>query len=746
MNRLWQLKFGALIAALICLAIALAVVFVRTLTASQSVERWNREYSTWHAGQLQTDFARLMEASTRIVSGDPAVDHATIEVRYDVVMSRIAFFAAGLAHERVLHIEDGPETLISLKEAMNRMHPRFEALAPGDSADLTSIRGELDGYTTRLATLSLNLDLYETGGAVTAIEQLRGYFIFGAVLIAGLTLAGVLLVVFLYVEIGVRRKLYDTMLASQEQARTAREREQATIIESARRFHAIAMADPVALLVCSAREHAVAFANPAAVALLGLPKDGPIPAPADDFFVDNGDCAAVFEAGSTGNGAQREGQIRRIDGSVFPATLSARALDYGGVPSFVVRILDLTEKQAAQAEIERQREVIYHREKLGALGSLLAGVAHELNNPLSIVVAQASLLEEVATDPDILGRGRKIRAAADRCARIVKTFLAMARQKPPSRAGIDVNKLMEATLELLAYSLRTAGIELRRELAGTLPPVWGDADQIGQVLTNLIVNAQQAMSNRGGVRRVTVATELEASEPIVRISIADSGPGVPAEIRSRIFEPFFTTKPVGEGTGIGLSVCHGIVTAHGGSIAIEDAAGGGARFVVRLPIGQAVVSEDSRAPRELPLPAPSQHVLIIDDEREVAETLSEILERNGYIIHVADSGEAALQRIAAHSYDVVLCDLRMPDIDGTELYRRLKTLRPALAQRFIVVTGDMLNAAAQSLLETTGVPCLEKPFVPLDVRRQVALALEARGPKATGPMGKGHAAPSAVRL
>src|SRR5262249_11920392 len=149
-----------------------------------------------------------------------------------------------------------------------------------------------------------------------------------------------------------------------------------------------------------------------------------------------------------------EARLRRADGNEFPAALSAGAVDYDGMACVVVGILDLTEKQTAQAEIERQREVIYHREKLGALGSLLAGVAHDLNNPLSIVVAQATLLEELTADPNTILRASKIRTAAERCARIVKTFLAMARQRPPSRAEVDLNEAVNAALELLGYSLR----------------------------------------------------------------------------------------------------------------------------------------------------------------------------------------------------------------------------------------------------------------------------------------------------
>jgi two-component system NtrC family sensor kinase len=371
--------------------------------------------------------------------------------------------------------------------------------------------------------------------------------------------------------------------------------------------------------------------------------------------------------------------------------------------------------------------MIHQREKLGALGSLLAGVAHELNNPLSIVVAQSMLLEEATVDPTIAKRIGRIRAAGERCARIVRTFLAMARQRPPSRSGVDMNQAVEAALDLLGYNLRTAGVELRRDLAPGLPAVWGDPDEISQVLTNLIVNAQQALSEWGGTRRVTVATRWLSADDIVEVSVVDSGPGVPAAIRSRIFEPFFTTKPVGVGTGIGLSVCHSIISAHGGTITIEDAPGGGAAFVVRLPTGKEAVAA---APAEEKARAEGKgaRVLVVDDEPEVGETLAEILTGDGYRVERAESGGAALELLRAGTYDAVLTDVRMPDVDGITLYQRLIQLEPTLARRVIVVTGDTLSGSVRSFLDNTGLACIEKPFVPADVRRVVAETLGAARP------------------
>ncbi|MFO1056600.1 MAG: response regulator, partial [Dongiaceae bacterium] len=277
-----------------------------------------------------------------------------------------------------------------------------------------------------------------------------------------------------------------------------------------------------------------------------------------------------------------------------------------------------------------------------------------------------------------------------------------------------------ATLELLGYNLRTASIEVRRALQKDLPAVWADPDQVSQVLTNLVVNAQQAMADRPQPRRLTIATSADPLARRVRLSIADNGPGVPAAIRARIFEPFFTTKPEGTGTGIGLWVCHDIVTSHDGTIAIEDAPGGGAAFVIELPVGSgakpaAPAAEGADAP-----PRGARRVLVIDDEPEVAATLREILEPVGHQVDTADDGQEALRRLDSGAYDVVLTDLNMPGMGGVELYRRLERDRPRVADRLVIVTGDTLNDSLRAFLEETGVPCIEKPFIPSEVRRRVA--------------------------
>jgi CheY-like chemotaxis protein len=306
----------------------------------------------------------------------------------------------------------------------------------------------------------------------------------------------------------------------------------------------------------------------------------------------------------------------------------------------------------------------------------------------------------------------------------------MARQRPPTRAQVDLNEAVNAALELLGYGLRTASIEVQRQLDPALPRIWADSDQISQILTNLIINAQQALAEWTGPRHLTITTVSDPGSPMVELAISDSGPGVPVAIRSRIFEPFFTTKPVGVGTGIGLSVCHSVVTAHGGSITLRDPPGGGSSFVLQLPIGGPVAAASATAGG---IAAETPRALIVDDEPEVAGTLAEILSRGGYRIDLAESGQAALDRLGSTDYAVVISDVRMPNMDGMELYRRIKELKPDIAARFILVTGDALSPAVATFLSNSGRPHIEKPFIPAEIRKLVAATagIAERGPSPT---------------
>ncbi len=412
------------------------------------------------------------------------------------------------------------------------------------------------------------------------------------------------------------------------------------------------------------------------------------------------------------------------DGREFPVELAITATRLAGQPAFTAFIIDISDRKRTEAELARQREALHQSEKLTALGSLLAGVAHELNNPLSIVVGRSSMLLESVREPAVRQQAEKIRVAAERCARIVRTFLAMARRRPPERVAADLNEIVRGALDLVGYGLRADGIAVACRLDGALPPLAGDPDQLSQVVTNLVVNAQQALRQRRDGRILAVTTRVVPGEAAVELAVADNGPGVPAANRSRIFEPFFTTKPTGHGTGVGLSVCLGIVRAHGGRIDLADTEGGGATFVVRLSTGAPAEAAPLR-------PATGSgggaRVLVVDDEAEVAEMLTDIFAAHGWRAEMAGSGSEALRRLQERDYDLIVSDVRMPDLDGPGLWRELQAVRPELLARLVFATGDTLGVNIAEFLAQSGCPVLEKPFQPEDVLRVAGERLAAAG-------------------
>lgn len=274
---------------------------------------------------------------------------------------------------------------------------------------------------------------------------------------------------------------------------------------------------------------------------------------------------------STVLGRRVELDALHASGRVFPVEIQIHQLGEAGGIRYAAYIRDLTEQRQTAAALKDQQEKLYQAEKLTAMGSLLAGLAHELNNPLAIVTAQTSLLEELAETDPVRTRATKIRVAAERCGRIVRTFLAMARKQTPVRRSVDVRTVVDGALEILAYGLRSSGVEVRTAFAAELPLVEADPDQLSQVVINMIVNAQQAFGDRAGERIVYLG--LGGVPGGLELTIGDNGPGIAPEIRTRIFEAFYTTKPVGVGTGIGLAVCRSIVEAHGGRIAVAERPG-----------------------------------------------------------------------------------------------------------------------------------------------------------------------------
>ena len=372
-----------------------------------------------------------------------------------------------------------------------------------------------------------------------------------------------------------------------------------------------------------------------------------------------------------------------------------------------------------EAKVQERTRQLLQAEKLATMGTLLAGVAHELNNPLSVVLGHAALLCQAGGSGALAERAAKIDAAARRCARIVKNFLALAREQPPDRQQVQLNQVVQEAVELVAYQLRVDDVEVRFDLAADLPVISADPHQLHQVVVNLATNAHYAMRQTPPPRLLTLATRFDPAHGRIALEVADAGPGIPAEIQERLFEPFFTTKPPGEGTGLGLSLCQAIIEGHQGTIRLTSPPGQGALFLIELPVGAPRAAEQEAQSEAAGEPARGTAILVVDDEPEIGDILVELLAAEGHQVEMASDGARALDKLREQTYDVILSDIKMPRLDGPGLYREVERRYPGLERRFIFMTGDTLSPEVTDFLEAIGAPSVSKPFDPAQVRRVV---------------------------
>ena len=382
------------------------------------------------------------------------------------------------------------------------------------------------------------------------------------------------------------------------------------------------------------------------------------------------------------------------------------------------------ERERAVEELQQKQAALRQREKLAAMGSLLASVAHELNNPLAVIMLQADLLREEACGGAVAEHVEEITQAAVRCERLVRNFLTLSRQHQPERVAVDLNALITHTLELLEPAFRVDAVAVDLNLDAALPSIRADADQIRQVLVNLITNAYQALREVLAPRQVTLTTRCDATRTRVTLEVVDTGPGMPPALQARIFEPFFTTKPPGVGTGLGLSLCQGIIEGHNGTIRVTSQPGQGTVFRVELPVGETVAATSAALEEERCQPVRGQTILIVDDELSIVRGLTWLLRRDGHTVDTAPDGRTALARLQERAYDVILSDLRMPELDGPGLYQALKQY-PELQQRFVFLTGDTVSPETMTFFEQTGARWLTKPFRASEVRRTIQQVLRA---------------------
>ena len=418
------------------------------------------------------------------------------------------------------------------------------------------------------------------------------------------------------------------------------------------------------------------------------------------------DCVAMEEAlaaAFAGTPARVEVQVTLPGGATRVVALAASRLPEADPPSVLLIGRDMTQERELRVRLMES-------DRLAAVGELVAGVAHEVNNPLSSISAFAQLLlRESTLSPSQRESIDVIRTETTRASQVVKDLLAFARRSEPQRAPLDINGVVSRTVRMRQYQFVEASVRVETDLAEELPSVMGDARQLQQVCLNLLTNAVQAMSARGGG---DLRVRSYSHDGAVRLEVSDSGTGISPAARAHIFEPFFTTKKEGEGTGLGLSVSYGIITAHGGSIEVAETSPTGTVFRVTLP---SVSSPPSAAdvlgdvlPFTLRSPLAGIRLLFVDDEASLRSGMEAFGAMRGFSVVVAADGVSALEAARTSGVDAVVCDLRMPGMDGYAFHEQLRVERPGLAARTVFITGDVVTSASRGAVSRQ--PVLTKPF------------------------------------
>ena len=419
-------------------------------------------------------------------------------------------------------------------------------------------------------------------------------------------------------------------------------------------------------------------------------------------------------------------RLRRVDGTAMWVEVTARA---EAQPKKAIRleavIRDVTERKKLQDQTRELYHQLSQAEKLAALGQTMSGVAHELNNPLATILACAERVSNRRLDEQVKRDLEAIHNAAERAARIVRNLQTFVRKRHTTRTTVDLNEVVRETLAIRAYEQRAANVVILEALAAGLPPIFADPHQIQQILLNLIINAEQAMLDAHGRGMLILRSWHEPDRDAVILEVNDDGPGMPEAMQPKIFDPFFTTKAVGKGTGLGLTVAYAIAQEHGGRLTVASSEGRGASFFLDLPVsGLNVRLPDTSRAETLPDVPPGTRALVVEDEQALNEAVAAALADEGFRVDRAANGEEALARLRDAHYDVVICDLKMPKVDGMMLFREVSETMPQVAKRLVFVTGDVAGTEAERFLEESGCRWVPKPF---RLRDLVRVARETLG-------------------
>ena len=463
-------------------------------------------------------------------------------------------------------------------------------------------------------------------------------------------------------------------------------------------------------------ENRITFANGRLTELLGLPVQVLLGRSMYDFVHpgDRQEARRRFGSAEDGNVERFELRLQRHEGGSFWASISWRARrdDEGTYLGALGMVTDITERRTLQAHVMMS-------DRLASVGMLAAGVAHEINNPLAAVLANVDLaLRDVSSEEAGFGSSSILRdlreeledahEAAERVRQIVRDLRIFSRSEESSLATIDLKAVLESTLRMAWNEIRHRA-RLRKSY-DAVPAVCGNDSRLGQVFLNLIVNAAQAIPEgdfHGNEIHVRTYTD-ENGWAVVEIT--DTGLGMPEQVVRQLFMPFFTTKPPGVGTGLGLSISHRIIEGFGGTIAVDSEVGTGSTFRVLLPPSSSVEENSSGPPEETPSPAIRRRVLVVDDDIMVVRAARRILARDHDVVAVASARDALELLMRGVPFDVILCDLMMPDMTGMQFHAEMESLDAELAQRIVFCTGGAFTPGAQAFLSRVGNAHIEKPF------------------------------------
>ena len=380
----------------------------------------------------------------------------------------------------------------------------------------------------------------------------------------------------------------------------------------------------------------------------------------------------------------------------------------------------LMELETSNKSLKEAQDQLLQSEKLASIGLLVSGVAHEINNPLTAVIGYTQLLMDSDASPNTQKQLKTIFDQAQRCGRIVQDLLLFARKRKPNSATVNLVKILEESIRVTSQEIKIGGVEIHKKYATEDAMVDGDEHQLQQVFVNMITNACQALRSVSGKRSLEI--EASKSDDFFNVIIRDNGPGILKENRSKVFDPFFTTKEVGSGTGLGLSLCYGIIKEHSGTIGIVDSEKG-ACFRIELPLAKKRIKPTVEAVNLKPAVGKfgkGKNILLVEDESSIRGLLNVVLADKGFEIDTASTGEIALEKIKEQPYDIIICDYRIPQMNGLELYENVKKSNPNAAARFLFVSGSItFGEKVSDFLEEEQLPYIAKPFTSEDLLRAV---------------------------